>query len=90
MRGSAVVYPVNKLEGAVYIPSSKPHLQRALFLAFLNPHKTYVENISWDNESKILLDNLVILGLRKKFNYIITGDEAYSAVLDRQPQIPSI
>lgn len=57
------VFPSLGLTGEITIPSSKPHLQRALLLALLNKSKTKIVNVSWNVETKNQLNALQKFGL---------------------------
>ncbi|PHM50107.1 3-phosphoshikimate 1-carboxyvinyltransferase [Xenorhabdus miraniensis] len=57
------VFPSLGLTGEIAIPSSKPHLQRALLLALLNKSKTKIVNVSWNAETKNQLNALQKFGL---------------------------
>lgn len=59
----ATVHPNYKLQGEVLIPSSKPHIQRALLLALLNTKVTKIVNMSWNAETENLLRALQQFGL---------------------------
>ncbi|MEK9495115.1 3-phosphoshikimate 1-carboxyvinyltransferase [Photorhabdus sp. P32] len=58
------VLPGSNLNGEIVIPSSKPHIQRALLLALLNEETTTVNNISWCTETEDLLIALQQFGLQ--------------------------
>lgn len=59
-----IVYPGAGLNGEISIPSSKPHIQRALLLALLNERTTKIVNISWNTETENLLRALKQFGLK--------------------------
>ncbi|WP_413738541.1 hypothetical protein ACL2XP_10415 [Sodalis sp. RH21] len=61
---NAIIYPVLEVNGTIKLPSSKPHMQRCLLLAFFNNHKTEITNVSWCSETSLLLKNLTTLGLK--------------------------
>jgi len=61
---NSIIYPVLDVNGSLKLPSSKPHIQRCLLLAFFNVNATEITNISWCTETSLLLDNLVVLGLK--------------------------
>ncbi|WP_445374973.1 3-phosphoshikimate 1-carboxyvinyltransferase [Photorhabdus tasmaniensis] len=58
------VLPGSTLNGEIVIPSSKPHIQRALLLALLNEEKTTINNLSWCTETEDLLTALQQFGLK--------------------------
>jgi len=58
------VYPGTGLNGEISIPSSKPHIQRALLLALLNERTTKIVNVSWNTETENLLHALKQFGLK--------------------------
>jgi len=57
---NSIIYPVLDVNGSLKLPSSKPHIQRCLLLAFFNVNATEITNISWCTETSLLLDNLVV------------------------------
>ncbi|MDX7986181.1 3-phosphoshikimate 1-carboxyvinyltransferase [Xenorhabdus sp. 12] len=57
------ILPGSILNGSIVIPSSKPHMQRALLLSLLNENKTRITNISWCTETEDLLTALQKFGL---------------------------
>ncbi|NLS54105.1 hypothetical protein [Hafnia alvei] len=62
------------LNGDVFIPSSKPHIQRALLVGLINEFETVINNISWCKETEDLLIALQQFGLNvlyKTHNKII-------------------
>ncbi|KAG8154029.1 3-phosphoshikimate 1-carboxyvinyltransferase [Burkholderia catarinensis] len=61
---TVTVYPGGRLAGEVSIPSSKPHMQRALLLALLNSGKTRINNVSWCTETEKLLTALTQFGMK--------------------------
>ncbi|MDE9485256.1 3-phosphoshikimate 1-carboxyvinyltransferase [Xenorhabdus bovienii] len=58
------VFPSFGLTGEVFIPSSKPHIQRALLLALLNENTTKIVNISWNVETENQINALKKFGLK--------------------------
>ncbi|NTZ08627.1 3-phosphoshikimate 1-carboxyvinyltransferase [Burkholderia metallica] len=61
---TVTVYPGARLAGEIAIPSSKPHMQRALLLALLNYGKTRINNVSWCTETEKLLTALQQFGMK--------------------------
>lgn len=61
---NADINPVASINGCIKLPSSKPHMQRSLFLAFLNQKKTTIKNVTWCSETELLFANLIKLGLK--------------------------
>jgi 3-phosphoshikimate 1-carboxyvinyltransferase len=63
---NSIIYPTLEVNGTLELPSSKPHIQRCLLIAFFNTCDTEITNMTWCTETLLLLDNLVILGLKIK------------------------
>ena len=61
---NVTVYPAARLSGAIELPASKPHMQRALVFALLSEGQMNIHHPSWSSETERLFEAAQRLGLQ--------------------------